>query len=621
MGFATFFDIDTVALLWSKTLKVAFVGHVENGLYVINFSEQPTKTATCLMAKVDVGWLWHRRLAHVNMRSLQSLLKGDHVRGLTNVSFAKDRTCSACIEGKLHEKAHPPTTIIYSKRPLELLHMDLFRPPSFVSLGARKYCLVIVDDYSRYTWVYFFKRKSETQQTIIDFANEAQHQHNAKILTIRSDNGTEFKNYTLDEFLSDEGIKHQYSTPYTPQQNGVAERKNRTLMDATRTMMAEFKSPYNFWAEAINTACHASNRLYLRKGLNKTPYEILTGNKPNLKYFRVFGCKCFILKKGVRLSKFEARAHEGIFVGYATNSHAYRVLNKSTGLIEETCNMEFDENNGSQVEQSGTCDVGDEIPPQAIRIMGVGHILPIEEPLVSEGEGQCSTQVEPSPTQDPHASEEQGEGPQPNEQDQGQDQPQDGGEPPSDARGLARGHEQAQDQEQAQDDAQDDQAKQNIYVDVHWIYMNHMREDKHRAYFGEALDLVEQFGIEDVISFHLDFDPEIVAQFFASVHFHTDEERKMTWITNGQQMTAKWKNFMDLLHVPDEGLNTPVGVRPHSNPESASKNKQYLVEKKLPNDKKTWVLNPFLDIMHWIFRNSLFPRIGIRTRCMPILWI
>src|SRR6187401_3686998 len=113
------------------------------------------------------------------------------------------------------------------------------------------------------------------------------------------------------------------------------------------------------------------------------------------------------------LSKFESRAHEGIFVGYATNSHAYRVLNKSNGLIEEMCNVEFDENNGSQVEQSGTCDVGDEIPPQAIRRMGVGYILPIEEPLVADGEGQCSTQVEPSPTQDPHASESQSEGPQP----------------------------------------------------------------------------------------------------------------------------------------------------------------------------------------------------------------
>src|SRR4051812_48687136 len=129
--------------------------------------------------------------------------QGDHVRGLTNVSFAKDRACSACIEGKLHDKAHPPMTIIYSKRPLELLHLDLFGPPSFDSVGGRKYCLVIVDDYPRYTWVYFFKRKSETQQTFIDFANEAQRQHNAKILKIRRDNDTEFKNYTLDEFLSD----------------------------------------------------------------------------------------------------------------------------------------------------------------------------------------------------------------------------------------------------------------------------------------------------------------------------------------------------------------------------------------------------------------------------------
>ena len=151
--------IDNVALLWSKTLKVVFVGHVENGLYVINFLERPTNTVTCLMAKVDVGWLWHRRLAHVNMRSLQSLLKGYHVHGLTNVSFAKDRACSACIEGKLHEKAHPPSTIIYSKRPLELLHMDLFGPPSFDSLGGRKYCLVIVDDYSRYTLGLFLQKE------------------------------------------------------------------------------------------------------------------------------------------------------------------------------------------------------------------------------------------------------------------------------------------------------------------------------------------------------------------------------------------------------------------------------------------------------------------------------
>ena len=135
---------------------------------------------------------------------------------------------------------------------LQLLHVDLSGPPSHASLGGKKYCLVIVDHYSRYTRVNFFKHKSETQQNFIDFAKEVQRQHKLPIMAIRSDNGSEFKNYTLNEFLSEEGIRHQYSAPYTPQQNGVAERKNRTLLDMARTMLAEFKSPKSFWAEAMS---------------------------------------------------------------------------------------------------------------------------------------------------------------------------------------------------------------------------------------------------------------------------------------------------------------------------------------------------------------------------------
>src|SRR3954467_1374824 len=110
----------------------------------------------------------------------------------------------------MHDAPHKPKNQIKSTKILELLHVDLFGPPSHASLRGKKYCLVIVDDYSRYTWVYFFKKKSETQQTVIDFANEVQRQYNKKIMAIRSENGTKFKNYTLDEFLSDDGIKHQY---------------------------------------------------------------------------------------------------------------------------------------------------------------------------------------------------------------------------------------------------------------------------------------------------------------------------------------------------------------------------------------------------------------------------
>ncbi|KAK1643251.1 hypothetical protein QYE76_061056 [Lolium multiflorum] len=331
----------------------------------------------------------------------------------------------------MHDSPHPSKTIISSKRILELLHVDLFGPVTHASLGAKKHCLVIVDDYSRYTWVYFLKTKDETQQIFIDFATEVQRQHNLLIMAIRSDNGSEFKNYTLNDFLSDEGIRHQYSAAYTPQQNGVAERKNRTLMDMAISMMAEYKSRYNFWAEAISTACHSSNRLYLRKGLNKTPYEILTGNKPNISYFKVFGCKCFYKIKGVRLSKFAPKALEGIFVGYGAESHTYRVFDIASGIIIESCSVRFEENDGSQVGQVDVC-AGDEIPQDAIVRMGVGFFRPIEGHGVASREELCSTTVEPSSSQHQQTpsleandapTQEQEENPPSHEQDQGQDQP------------------------------------------------------------------------------------------------------------------------------------------------------------------------------------------------------
>ena len=168
------------------------------------------------MAIIDVGWLWHHRLAHTNMRTLHDLQSCGHVLGLTNAKFAKDHVCSSCAFGKQHGEPHPTKTTITTTRLLELIHLDLFGPLYYNSLGDKKYCLVIMDDYSRYCWVYFFKRKSETQQRVIEFITLVERQHNISIMAIRSDNGTEFKNYTVEGFVSKEGIAHQYFTPYTP---------------------------------------------------------------------------------------------------------------------------------------------------------------------------------------------------------------------------------------------------------------------------------------------------------------------------------------------------------------------------------------------------------------------
>jgi hypothetical protein len=167
---------------------------------------------------------------------------------------------------------------------------------------------------------------------------------------IRSDNWSEFKNLQVEEFLEEEGVKHEFSAPYTPQQNGVVERKNRTLIDMARTMLGEFKTPERFWSEAVNTACHAINRLYPHRLLKKTSYELLTGNKPNVSYFRVFGSKCYILVKKGRHSKFAPKA----------STKAYRVFNKSSGLVEVSSDVVFDETNGSSREQVDLDDIDED---------------------------------------------------------------------------------------------------------------------------------------------------------------------------------------------------------------------------------------------------------------------
>jgi transposase InsO family protein len=159
---------------------------------------------------------------------------GEHILGLTNVHFEKDRICSACQAGKQVGVHHPHKNIMTTDRLLELLHMDLFGPIAYISIGGSKYCVVIVDDYSRFTWVFFLQEKPQTQETLKRFLRRAQNEFELRIKMIRSDNGTEFKNSQIEGFLVEEGIKHEFSSPYTPQQNGVVERKNKILLDMAR---------------------------------------------------------------------------------------------------------------------------------------------------------------------------------------------------------------------------------------------------------------------------------------------------------------------------------------------------------------------------------------------------
>ena len=396
MGYNCLFTDVEVIVFRRDDGSIAFKGHLEGKLYLVDFSSDKAKLGTCLIAKTTMGWLWHRRLAHVGMRNLHKLLKGGHVVGLKDVAFEKDRICSACQAGKQVGVPHPAKTTMTTSRPLEMLHMDLFGPVSYISIGGNKYGLVIVDDFSRFTWVFFLHDKSETQGVLKTFLRRAQNEYEVKVKKIRSDNGSEFKNLQVEEYLDEEGIKHEFSAPYTPQQNGVAERKNRTLIEMARTMLDEYKTPDIYWAEAINTACHAVNRLYLHKILKKTPYELLTGNLPNVSYFRVFGSKCFILNKKPRSSKFAPKTYEGFLLGYGSNTYAYRVFNKTTGCVEITRDVTFDETNGSQVEQVDPSDVGDDEPSEAIKRLAIGDIRPCE---LSNEQDEPSSLTQDAPPQ------------------------------------------------------------------------------------------------------------------------------------------------------------------------------------------------------------------------------
>jgi hypothetical protein len=186
-----------------------------------------------------------------------------------------------------------------------------------------------------------FAGKITNRRHLKGFLRQAQNEFGLRIRKIRSDNKTEFKNSQIEGFLEEEGIKHEFSSPYTSQQNGVVERKNKTLLDMVRTMLDEYKTLDRFWVEAINTACYSINRLYLHRILKKTSYELLTGKKPIVLYFGVFGSKCFILIKKGRKSKFAPKVVEGFLLGYDSNTRAYRVFNKSTGLVEVSYDIVF----------------------------------------------------------------------------------------------------------------------------------------------------------------------------------------------------------------------------------------------------------------------------------------
>ncbi|GJW20901.1 putative ribonuclease H-like domain-containing protein [Tanacetum coccineum] len=301
----------------------------QNNMYSFDLKNVvPSGDLTCLFAKatIDESKLWHRRLGHVNFKTMNKLVKGNLVRGLPSKTFENDHTCVACQKGKQHKASCKTKHVSSISQPLQMLHMDLFGPTSVRSINHKTYCLVVTDDFSRFSWVFFLATKSETSRILKKFITEVENQLNHKVKVIRSDNGTEFKNREMDEFCGQKGIKREYSVARTPQQNRVAERKNRTLIEGSNP---------------------------LGKFDGKTEEGFLVGYSVNSKAFRVFNSQTRKVEENLHVNFLENKpnvAGKGpnwIFdIDSLTNSMNYQPVtagnqtNKNAGPQETNSNTD-----------------------------------------------------------------------------------------------------------------------------------------------------------------------------------------------------------------------------------------------------------------------------------------
>nr|GFA98927.1 retrovirus-related Pol polyprotein from transposon TNT 1-94 [Tanacetum cinerariifolium] len=334
LGFGQFFDSD---LEVAFRRNACFVRNLEGvdllkgdrltNLYTINLHEMASASPICLMARASStkSWLWHQRLSHLNFDTINDLARNDLVAGLPKFKYHKEHLCQSCEQGKSKRASHPPKLVPNSRQRLHLLHMDLYGPMRIANINGKRYVLVIVDNYSRYTW--------------------------SPVIIIRTDNDTEFKNQVLKEYFDNVGISHQMSSVQTLQQNRVVERRNWTLVEVARIMLIFSHAPLFLWAEAIATACFTQNRSIIHRRFNKTPYDLINGRISDISFLHVFGALCYPKNDHEDIGKLGVKGDIGFFIGYSADSCTYRIFNRRTKKIIETMNVSFDELSAMAFEQ------------------------------------------------------------------------------------------------------------------------------------------------------------------------------------------------------------------------------------------------------------------------------
>ncbi len=341
-----------------------------NGIYKIL-----PEMENCLLAskvKEQDVMMWHRRMGHLNFKSLEKMRDGA-VYGMNfkniDVDFSK---CESCAKGK--QSRFPfKASITKTTKLLELVHTDLCGPMETTSIGLNRYILTFEDDFSKKTFCYLIKNKSEVLNKFKEFTKKVQNETGHKIVNLRSDNGTEYLSKEFDQFCKSNGIRHQLTCPYTAQQNGVAERYNRTILEKAKCLLHDANLSKEFWGEAVNMAVYLINRSVCSSLDNmKTPEEMWSGEKIDVSNIRIFGSKVFVHIPKQKRRKLDFKSETLIFVGYDPDKKGFRCMNENTKKVTISRDVIFKESSERDTEiinmESTSAENCIEIEPQIEKI-------------------------------------------------------------------------------------------------------------------------------------------------------------------------------------------------------------------------------------------------------------
>lgn len=316
----------------------------ENDLYILKEMEMeasPPSHAVSNHSESNQIALWHERYGHLNIPDLKKLQNKEMVRGLDGLTGSKHFECETCLLGKIHEDTYHDSDY-RADRNLALVHSDLCGPFKTASLGGAKYFMTFLDDHSRYAEIKLLRTKDAALEAFKGYKAMAEKSTGRKILKLRTDNGSEYVNEAFDKFLLEQGIKRDKSCPYTPQQNGRAERLNRTLVEMGRCLLIQGNLPESLWGEALNTAVYLRNRCPTAATGFQTPYELWVGQKPGVAHFKKFGCRAVFLRKGPqRGSKWQPKGALGVMVGYDSSAKGFRIWEPGTTKVHITRDVKF----------------------------------------------------------------------------------------------------------------------------------------------------------------------------------------------------------------------------------------------------------------------------------------